>query len=1133
MTNPSDAPVDGTSKPMETRGGKAKRVSSRDVISTLQDKVTRLEDNTNESRDRLDVVENRLDTLESRGDGCKDDSQDLEDRLETVELENRSLKDGLTELEKAMNVLRAELNIYKSAVANGVVSSPSRVLADVPKPKEFKGSRDAQETDTFLWSMNQYFRNTNIVDESTKVNIASSYFTHSALLWWRCRCADSDGDVPVDTWEELQNEIHEAFYPKNAQRELRSKLRQLKHNNNIHDYVKKFIELKLQITNLGEDEGFSIFMDGLNRWANMELERRVVKDLSHALDETEAIAKFEKRDSPKPKPKSKGWGDKNAKARGEKFNHDRSSNNNNQQGRSTKPWERRGCFHCKGPHHIRDCPQRTSLSTVKVNDEPTAQLGAIVSNLQVNSLSNKPKSGLMFVEVTIAGKQLRALVDTGASELFISEGAAQKLNLNVLKTSGWIKTVNSKEAPIAGVAKRVEIQLGSWKGREDIKVIPLDGYDLVIGLSFLDKINALLLPFADVFVVLDRAQQCLVPVSRDVGIQSKMLSSIQFRNGMRKEEESFLAVLKEDEAIEAEEVPEEVERVLVEFEDTMPSELPKALPPKREVDHRIELVPNAEPPSKAPYRMAPPELEELRKQLGELLDAGFIRPSNGPFGAPILFQKKKDGSLRMCVDYRALNKLTVKNKYPIPLISDLFDQLGSARFFTKLDLRSGYYQVRIAEGDEPKTACITRYGSFEFLVMPFGLTNAPSTFCTLMNKVLSPFLDRFVVVYLDDIVIYSKTFHEHLMHLRKVLQVLRENELYIKREKCSFAQQEVPFLGHIIGGGKIRMDPSKVRAIDDWEPPTKVTELRSFLGLANYYRKFVQGYSAVATPLTELLKNDKVWEWSPSCQEAFERLKQAMVSEPVLALPDHSKQFVIHTDASDYVIGGVLMQEGHPIAFGSRKLNNIERRYTVQEKEMTAVIHCLRTWRHYILGSRFVVFTDNSAISYFLTQKKLSPKQARWQDFLVEFDFSMEHKPGKTNTVADALSHKAIFASISQPSGELLDSIKEGLTHDPTAKNLITFAKKGKSRRFWVEDFLFFTRGQRIFVPYFNNLRKTLMKECHDSKWAGHPGMHRTLALLNERYYWPRMNEDVEAYVKTCLVCQQDKIEANKPMGLL
>ncbi|KAE8694701.1 RNA-directed DNA polymerase-like protein [Hibiscus syriacus] len=353
----------------------------------------------------------------------------------------------------------------------------------------------------------------------------------------------------------------------------------------------------------------------------------------------------------------------------------------------------------------------------------------------------------------------------------------------------------------------------------------------------------------------------------------------------------------------------------------------------------------------------------------------------------VQIQRKHDGSLRMYIDYRALNKLTVKNKYPIPLIADLFDQLGGARWFTKLDLRSGYYQVRIAEGDEPKTAFVTRYGSYEFLVMPFGLTNAHTTFCTLMNK-------------------------------------------------------EVSFLGHIIGGGKLQMDKDKIR-----------------------------GYSKIATPLTELLKKDKAWEWSTKCQDAFEKLKDAMVNEPVLVLPDYTKPFVVFTDVSDVAIGGVLMQEGHPVAYESRKLNETERRYSVHEKEMTAVVHCLCIWRHYLLGSKFVVFTDNVASNYFFTQKKLSPKQAH-----------------------------------------------------------------GLSRRYAIETVegeLLYHRGHRLFVPRYGKLRKELMKECHDSKWAGHPGVDRTLALLSEQYYWPHMAEDVQAYMKTCLVCQQDKIEAKKPAVLL
>jgi hypothetical protein len=241
-----------------------------------------------------------------------------------------------------------------------------------------------------------------------------------------------------------------------------------------------------------------------------------------------------------------------------------------------------------------------------------------------------------------------------------------------------------------------------------------------------------------------------------------------------------------EEFLESEPTPKSIQKVLKEFKDVMPNELPKHLPPRRGVDHEIELVPGTKPPARAPYRMAIPELQELRKQLTELIDAGFIRPSKAPYGAPVLFQKKHDGSLRLCIDYRALNKITIKKKYPIPLIADSFDQLSGARYFSKLDLRSGYYQVRIKEGDEPKTTCVTRYGSFEFMVMPFGLTNAPATFCTLMNQVFQECLDKFVVVYLDDIVVYSSSLEEHVEHLKLVFQKLRENQLYVKLEKCSF-----------------------------------------------------------------------------------------------------------------------------------------------------------------------------------------------------------------------------------------------------------------------------------------------------------------------------------------------------------
>ncbi|KAL4020675.1 hypothetical protein IC575_019456 [Cucumis melo] len=722
--------------------------------------------------------------------------------------------------------------------------------------------------------------------------------------------------------------------------------------------------------------------------------------------------------------------------------------------------------------------------------------------------------GLLYGSIRIEGKEAIAMFDTGVSHNFMDVQEAKRLGLKFKEETGIVKVVNAKEQAIHGVAKGVLVKIGDWQKRLDFSVLPMDDFNIVLGLGFFDKVVTLLDSNKGTLSIID-GLMTTIPIRR--GKPVKMLSALQFKRGVTKNQ-CYVATMKTIEAEEAKPdeppVPDNIQKVLDEYKDIMPSELPKKLPPRREVDHEIELEPGAKPPAMAPYRMAPLELEELRRQLKELLDVGYIQPSKAPYGAPVLFQKKKDGSLRLCIDYRALNKITIKN--------------------SKIDLRSGYYQVRIKQGDEAKTACVTRYGAYEFLVMPFGLTNAPATFCTLMNKLFQPFLDRFVVVYLDDIVVYSQTLEEHVQHLRQVFQVLRNNELYIKLEKCSFAKQEVKFLGHWIKEGKLMMDNAKVRAILEWKAPTKIPELRSFLGFVNYYWRFIKGYSGIAAPLTNLLKKNQTWDWTEECQQAFDRLKHAVSEEPVMVLADHTKPFEVHTDASDFAIGGVLMQDGHPIAFESRKLNDIERRYTVQEKEMTAIVHGLRTWRHYLLGSKFTVMTDNVATSYFQTQKKLTPKQARWQDFLAEFDFKLEYKPGRANVVADALSRKAKLNIItSMPTSNFLERIKEGMQHDELAKNLLKLAKKGKTRRFWENDGTLLTIGNRLFVPRWGALRKDVLRECHDSLWAGHPGMNRTLALVHDKYYWPRMQDDIESYVKTCLVCQQDKGEQQLPAGLL
>ncbi len=402
------------------------------------------------------------------------------------------------------------------------------------------------------------------------------------------------------------------------------------------------------------------------------------------------------------------------------------------------------------------------------------------------------------------------------------------------------------------------------------------------------------------------------------------------------------------------------------------------LPLRRRIDHAIEVMLGVAPPTKAPYRMSHEELKKLKVQFEELLAKGYIKLSKSPYGAPIFFVHKKDGTLRMCVDYRAFNKATVKNRYPLPQIDDLFDCLSKAKMFSKIDLRSRYYQIQIAEGDEEKTTYRTRYGSYEFLVMPFGLTNAPTTFCTFMNDNFQEWLNDFVVIYIHDILIYSGSLEKHAEHLCKVFQKLRENKLYAKLEKCKFGVTKVDFLGHRITQDGLKMDDHKVKAILDWEPPKSVPTLRSFLGLASYYRKFIKNFTKITAPLINLLKKSAViYEWEGACDEAFETLKGILVKALVLKLPNFDKDFEIHSDASDFVIGGILVQEGKPMAFESKKLNEAERRWPTHEKEMWVVIHCFKTWGHYISSKDVVVWTDNVTLKYFAIQPKLSSKQVR------------------------------------------------------------------------------------------------------------------------------------------------------------
>lgn len=400
--------------------------------------------------------------------------------------------------------------------------------------------------------------------------------------------------------------------------------------------------------------------------------------------------------------------------------------------------------------------------------------------------------------------------------------------------------------------------------------------------------------------------------------------------------------------------------------------------------------------------------EVIQKEINKMLEAGVIRRSTSPWTSPVVLIPKPDGSIRFCIDYRKLNKITRKDNQPLPRIDDLLDSFQKSKWFTSLDLAAGYWQVPMKPEDIEKTAFITHLGTYEFLVMPFGLCNAPATFQRMMNIIFEDLLFKFIKIYLDDCNIHSKTFEEHLQHLEEVFNRLRKAGLKLKPSKCHFCSPEIKFLGHIVGKDGIKADPSKVEKVKNFPIPTNLTELRGFIGLASYYRKFVPQFSHIAKPLTSLTKKDTPFIWSEKQNKAFEDLKDKLCSTPILQFPDLEKEFYLYTDASNYAMGAILAQKDednneHAIAYASKGLNKHELNYTVTEKECLAIVWAIRHFEHYITGRHFTIVTDHYALKWLYTQKPKG-RLARWIMSIQEHDFEIIHKEGKKHRNADALS---------------------------------------------------------------------------------------------------------------------------------
>lgn len=574
-----------------------------------------------------------------------------------------------------------------------------------------------------------------------------------------------------------------------------------------------------------------------------------------------------------------------------------------------------------------------------------------------------------------------------------------------------------------------------------------------------------------------------------------------------------------------------LEKVIWEYRDVFGEPGPEgcSLP----VQHRIETG-EAAPVAKRPYRVPYHERPIVREKLDEMLEKGVIEPSDSPWAAPVVLVRKRmaDGEIkyRFCTDFRGLNAVTKADAYPLPLIQETLDQLGASQYFSTLDLSSGYWQIPIAPEHQEKTAFTTAEGHFEYKKMAFGLSGAPATFQRTMDRLLGRLKGRGCLVYLDDTVIYSDDAEQHAQLLREVFELLRSANLKANWQKCKFAVDEVTYLGHVVTKDGVKPDPAKVEAVKSFPMPTKIEELQSFLGLANYYRRFIPDFATIAKPLTVLTSPKVPFQWKEAEQQAFNKLKDALCSDMVLIYPDFRDPFILSTDASGVAIGAVLSQirdgEERPISYASRQLKAAERNYSVTERELLGVVWATKVFRCYLLGRRFTLITDHGALRWMLKVQDSSARLTRWSLRLAEFDYVVEHRAGKKHLNADALSRRVAW-SRKEHRGVSKTDLRRGQEEDDWCQKLAQSDRRVRwdSERvmYWAPEGMEETSWKAIVPP---SLRSRIIDACHSPPWAGHPGVERTTAVVGASYYWPSLRRDVKAFVKGCETCALRKTPA-------
>lgn len=773
-----------------------------------------------------------------------------------------------------------------------------------------------------------------------------------------------------------------------------------------------------------------------------------------------------------------------------------------------------------------------------------------------------PVADLIFLEGHLNSKPVRVLKDDGCNTNVVSRSLLERHRDSLQVVKGSTVLSHSKKGSTETTNQMIvdaELRLGNHLYRSNF-VVGDCRYDVLLGMPWhlqaeprTDYVKPTVVVDAEKLPLFEQNEDCDPSPIVVSALGVKKFRSMLRKKGNREDFQVFQVVQKPEIGNRAMADDAELKALLERFDGTFQDDLPGGLPPERSIDHEIEIDEDAKPPARPLYQLSPAELVAVKQYVADLLKKGKIRRSKSPFGASLFLVKEKD-KLRAVVDYRALNRITKRNNTPLPRPDEMFDRLAGACYFSKLDLKTGFHQIRVRPEDIEKTAFNTKYGQFEYLVLPMGLCNAPATFQTLMNQVFHDCIDVFMVVYMDDLLIFSKTRAEHMQHLETVLSRLEAQELYVAPRKCSFLQPETEFLGMIVSRDGIRVNPEKVKVIQDWPKPQSLTELRSFIGLLQFFRRFIKNFSGVAGPLTELTKKGVgIDKWDSTCDTAFSTLKTALVSAPILMAPSWRKPFRCHVDASQRAVGGTLTQldengNDRVVAYFSKKLADAEVRYTANERELLGLVYFLKRFRCYLEGSTFEVFTDNQVLKHFFTKPTLNRREARWLDLFAQFGITkVTLKPGRVHVLGDVLSRAphvmeeiALLnhTSVSVPDAipfhmdyetdQLFGPIVKGLRGD-FPEDKIKLERMSRQLPFFTYEHGKLLYGNKICIP--RSGVKEVLYAAHDSSVAGHFGFTKTLSRLDS-YHWHHKSRDVRSYVDGCQTCQQKKDSRKKKLGI-